>query len=273
MTVIVLVPGAFHRPACWNTVAQSLRAAGCTVITPSLAVCADLSSETPESPGWKDLANKGPVDDAEAIREALTPFLNEGQEVVMVSHSYGSLPATLAVEGQTVAERAAKDLKGGIKAVVVIAGFAYGVRGKSIMGDESEPPLMPYHILEVRVSKRLQVSRLILWQNGIIHLQESAKALWYSDLTAEQQDTAWADLFKQQSRKSFLHFPQFIAADIKVPKTYVFTEQDQAVVPAFQEMSIQAGQFDNVVRLPSGHTPLLSMPDEVAKIILDVDGK
>lgn len=117
------------------------------------------------------------------------------------------------------------------------------------------------------------IDQLICAQNGIIHLHETAKPSWYSDLTPEMQDAAWADLFKHQSRKSFLLFPQFIAADVKIPKTYVLTEQDQTISPEFQTMSIQGGQFENIVRLPSGHTPLLSMPGKVVEIIVDAAGK
>lgn len=148
--VIVLVPGAFHRPSVWGAVAQSLGKAGYTVLSPGLTVCGDLSSKTPGDSAWADLADKGPLDDVAVIHEALIPFLDQGREAVIVSHSHGSLPATLAVEGQTVAERAARGLPGGIKGFVTIAGFAYPVRGKGIAGDESVPPLMPYHTLDVR---------------------------------------------------------------------------------------------------------------------------
>jgi len=148
--VIVLVPGAFHRPSVWRAVAEPLREKGFIVVTPPLSVCGDLSTKTVESQEWKDLAAKGPVDDAKLIHDELLPFLDDGNEAVVVSHSYGSVPACVAIEGQTVPDRAAKGLRGGIKAVINIAGFAFPVRGKSLMGDDNGPPLMPYHVLEVR---------------------------------------------------------------------------------------------------------------------------
>lgn len=72
-----------------------------------------------------------------------------------------------------------------------------------------------------------------------------------------------------QSRKSFLLIPQFIESDIKVPKTYVLTENDEAVPPSLQEMFTKIGAFDTVIRIPSGHTPALSMPDKVVEIIVN----
>lgn len=251
--VIVLIPGAFHRPSVWNGVVERLRSQGFTALTPPLAVCGDLTASSADAKEWKDLADKGPVDDAKLIHDQLLPLLDEGKEAIVVSHSYGSVPACVAIEGQTTLDRAAKGLKGGIRAVINIAGFASPVRGKSLMGTDDEPPLMPYHVLE----------------EGVLHLQDDAKPLWYSDLSPEARDAAWNDLHMTQSRKAFLLFPQFIESDIKVPKTYVFTENDEAVSPAYQEMFITTGAYDNVVRVPSGHTPALSMPDKVVEIIVN----
>lgn len=161
--IIVFVPGAFHRPSSWNAVAEPLREDGYTVLTPALTVCGDLDSATPESAQWKDMAAKGVLEDAQAIRDVLLPKLDAGNKAILVSHSYGSVPASLVVEGQTVAERAARGLPGGISAFVVIAGFAYPVRGKGIMGDDSEPPVMPYHVLDVsEQKKKIFLAALIL---------------------------------------------------------------------------------------------------------------
>lgn len=55
-----------------------------------------------------------------------------------------------------------------------------------------------------------------------------------------------------------------------MPKTYVLTEEDKAVDPTWQAMFVKNGGFDAVVRLKSGHTPLLSMPDKVVEVIIGV---
>ncbi|CAH0054376.1 unnamed protein product [Clonostachys solani] len=243
--VVVLVPGAFHRPSSWNALAEGLRKQGYTVLTPPLAVCGEATDA-------KQLVGTTALDDVRIIHSNILPFLDNGRECVVVSHSYGSVPAALAVEGQTVEERAAKGLSGGIKAMVTIAGFSYPVRGKSIMGDDSEPPIMPYHVLEEEV----------------LHLQEPAKPLFYSDLDQEGQDAAWENLSKAQSRASFCLFPNFITSDILIPKTYILCEQDKAVDPSHQEAFAQIGQYDKIVRLPSGHSPFLSMPERVLEVIV-----
>lgn len=142
--IIVLIPGAFHRPSSWRRVTEGLRSQGFTVLAPPLAVCGDATDS-------KKFVDATVTDDVKIIHSELQPLMDQGKEAVLVSHSYGSLPGSVAVEGQTVEERAARGLKGGIKAIVTISGFAFPVSGKSIMGDDSEPPVMPYHILEVRI--------------------------------------------------------------------------------------------------------------------------
>ncbi|KAK2590692.1 hypothetical protein QQS21_011616, partial [Conoideocrella luteorostrata] len=121
--LIACVPGSFHRPSAWDAVAEPLRNQGFKVILPPLA-----TSATTEAA--QDIAGKTSLDDVSLIHEHLLPLLEQGEEAVVVSHSYGSLPATLAVEGHTVQERRARGLKGGISALVVIAGFAFPVHGK-----------------------------------------------------------------------------------------------------------------------------------------------
>jgi hypothetical protein len=105
-------------------------------------------------------------------------------------------------------------------------------------------------------------------QEEILHLQETAKPLFYSDLNQEGQDAAWENLSKAQSRASFCHFPQFITSDILITKTYILCEEDKAVDPVHQEAFAKIGQYHKVVRLQSGHSPFLSIPEQVLKVII-----
>jgi pimeloyl-ACP methyl ester carboxylesterase len=107
-------------------------------------------------------------------------------------------------------------------------------------------------------------------KDGLIHLQEGAKPLWYSDLSPAEQDAAWRDLNKVQTRASMCYFPPFITSQIKgIPKTYVLCEQDKVVDPAYQEAFAQVGEYNKVVRLPTGHAPLLSAPERIVDIIIE----
>ena len=162
--VLVLVPGSYHRPSSFNAVTERLRSRGFTVLAPALAVAGDAATA-------EKLRGKTPLDDVAVIHRELLPLLDQGQQAVIVSHSYGSFPGSLAVEGQTIEERAAKGLKGGIKGIVTIAGFAFPVRGKGIAGDESEPPLLPYLILEVSVAVTVAPCSILRCPGMSLHIK------------------------------------------------------------------------------------------------------
>ncbi|KFX95750.1 hypothetical protein O988_05654 [Pseudogymnoascus sp. VKM F-3808] len=251
--VVVIVPGGFCNPQTYKPVEELLQQQGYETIVPNLTVCGDLSSATAASREWKDMAEKDTADDVKLIHSLLLPFLEQGRKAVIVGHSYGSIPAALSIEGETVPERASKGGKGGIVAYVSVAGFAHPVRGKNVLGTDDDLPLMPYHTLE----------------EGILHLGEAAKPLFFSDLSPAAQDTAWSQTYKTQSRKSLLTKPNFIETDITIPKTYLMCEEDQTVSPMYQESFIKTGGFNNVVKIPSGHFPFISMPEKVVKAIID----
>ncbi|CEJ55038.1 hypothetical protein PMG11_01316 [Penicillium brasilianum] len=240
--VVVIVPGSYHRPFHYRKVADPLRAQGYEVLSFDLAVCGE--SVDPELSFF---------DDAAVVREHLLPLLDQGKKAVVVSHSYGSLPVSALVEGLTVAERTEKGLEGGIAAVVNIAGFVFPIRGKSISGNEQNPPPPPYQT----------------WKDGIAHLLDTARPLFFSDLSPEEAEDAWAHLHTKQTTKSFHTWPQCVEKEYRCPKTYVLCENDAAVPPPFQEQMAELGGFE-IVRVKSGHAPFLTIPDEVVAIINNV---
>ncbi|KAJ5683347.1 hypothetical protein N7462_006512 [Penicillium macrosclerotiorum] len=158
------------------------------------------------------------------------------------------------MEGQTITERAARGLKGGIAAVINLAGFVWPARNKSITGDEEEStPPPPYQI----------------WKDGIVTLLEDAKPLFFSDIPPEQAEIEFASLFRKQTIKSFRTLPQYVAADYQCPKTYVLSENDKSVPPEWQEKMAELGKHD-IIRVSSGHASFLSIPEEIVAIITRV---
>lgn len=147
--VIVFVPGAFLGPGPYAAVADALREKKHSVDVVNLPSAADLSADSPLSPKWKELASKTVDSDVQAIRDTLEPHFQEGNEVVLIGHSYGSIPAMLSTEGQTSKERKEQGLKGGVVGYINESGFAFAARGKNAMGTDDDPPLMPYHKFDV----------------------------------------------------------------------------------------------------------------------------
>ncbi|CAI7675493.1 unnamed protein product [Penicillium pancosmium] len=237
--VIFVVPGAFHRPIHYRKIIGLLRVEGYEVISIDLVVCGD--EVDPESSFF---------DDGAAVRKLLIPFLDKGRKAVIVSHSYGSMPTSVIVEGLTLAERAEQGLQGGIVGVISLAGFAFPVPGKNIMGNEDEIPSPPYQLIK----------------DGVAHLQESAKPLFFSGLDPNEADAEWDALFKKLSVKALKTYPRYVESEFRCSKTYVLCEKDQAVPPAWQEQMALLGGFD-IVRVDSGHCPQLSKPRDVLAVI------
>ncbi|KAL2856743.1 Alpha/beta hydrolase fold-1 [Aspergillus pseudodeflectus] len=247
--LLVILPGAFHTPESYRRITEPLLSKGYEVLAVDYLVTAR-SSEPDPNPTLSF------TDDATALREKLIPLFNEGGEAVLISHSYGSLPATHTAVGQTTVERNERGERGGVAAVINIAGFAFPARGRNIMGEESETPAMPYQVVK----------------NGTTHLQPTAKPLFFSGLPQEEVDAEWERLALKQTRKSMTDFPEYIESEIQCPKTYILCEEDQAVPPAFQEHMAGVGGY-KVVRVKSGHSPFLSIPGEIVRIVEDVVGK
>lgn len=89
------------------------------------------------------------VDDVKRLLGLLTPYLDEGREAVVLGHSQGGIAASALTEGQTVEDRKAKGLKGGIKAVIYLTALAIPVKGATLSGLLGGTP-PPIYRAEVR---------------------------------------------------------------------------------------------------------------------------
>ncbi|KAK4449778.1 Alpha/Beta hydrolase protein [Podospora aff. communis PSN243] len=245
--IIVIIPGAFHRPTHYDDVITSLRALDFTVLSIPLAVCGDADI----------FPLSTPADDVAALHTQLLPLLDAGHTAILVSHSYGSNVATLSLQSQSAPARARRNLPGGITGLISIAGFAFPERGKNLVGGDGDLPL--------------RVNRLL--KDGLVSVTEGAIGEFYSDVEPEKADKAFSGLCKYQSWRSMNTPPQFVEREIEVPKMYVVCERDKTVLPNVQESMVKTGEFERVVRLESGHSPFLSMPQRVVEVILGFVGE
>ncbi|KAM0331399.1 hypothetical protein ACHAQA_003072 [Verticillium albo-atrum] len=120
---ILLVHGAWHQPSHYDLLTTALRESGYNVITP-----ANVTAGSAE-----EVKGKTHLDDLEVIRASIKPILDAGEEIVVLSHSYGGIPGSAVVEGNAIEDRAAQGLKGGIKAAIYVAAFAVPQRGLSVL--------------------------------------------------------------------------------------------------------------------------------------------
>jgi pimeloyl-ACP methyl ester carboxylesterase len=172
-------------------------------------------------------------DDAEVVRQHIADI--DGP-VVIAAHSYGGVATT---EG-------AADLPN-VRHIMYLAAFQLDI-GESVLSACSGKPPQWWDI------------------NGDTVTPRNPGDVFYADLAPEDSDRAIAHL-RPQSLVAFTERLE-AAAWRTVPSTYVVCEQDRAIpVAAQDQMSARA---TNTRRLSSSHSPFLSMPGEVARLIADV---
>lgn len=110
---VVLVPGAWNPPGCYSKLVKELEQAGFS------ATAIQLSSFDAPNPSLVSCTS-----DTNTVRDALLPLIEEqGKEVVVVSHSYGGIPAGGAARGLSKTARARAGREGGVVAMYYITAF------------------------------------------------------------------------------------------------------------------------------------------------------
>lgn len=217
---IVLVHGAWHSPWHWHEVVERLDSTAVTVDLPS---CRE---------PYGDLH-----DDAREIRRVIEQY----EDVVLVAHSYGGIPATEAAAGLPT-----------VRQVLYLAAYMAD-SGETLGGFEttSEPNLHPQTDLEP--------------VDGLVRMRpERAVDVLFHDCPDQ---SAAVDHLRPMSPTVIGQSPESVAWK-EIPSAYAICTRDRATAVGVQRrLASRAGrQYE----IESGHAPFLSRPDEVAKIINEV---
>ncbi|KAL8665979.1 MAG: hypothetical protein Q9168_007584 [Polycauliona sp. 1 TL-2023] len=233
---ILLVQGSFQLPTMYEKLIQSLQALGFTTIQPQLPSCTN--TDHPDFP--KTIL----VDDALAVCLELTRRVQyEGKTVMVVMHSYGGLVGSEAIpEDLSYTERQALGLPGGVIHLFYFCAFILD-KGQSVLGTFGEPPTNDVHVLSKTLYADLPKPEAALW--AFRTLPSSHKV----------QETA--------TTRAAWHY---------VLSTCLICEKDQAVPLQFQEAFAATAQA-HVERCSTGHSPMLSHPDMLARRIHDAAWK
>ncbi|RDW81266.1 alpha/beta hydrolase [Aspergillus mulundensis] len=248
---IVFSLGAWSTPAVFDAVRSRLNTFG-------------FDSECPARPS---VDGEPPLktfeDDVASLRNVLTRLSEEGNDIVVVAHSYGGMVASSAVEGL------AKEFGGRVIKVIYLAAFALD-KGQSLLGLLGGN-LLPWMKLEV--SQSLPTPCLRLWyiyavmsQGDYVHTDNST--IWHDLSPAEQE--LWAARARGTSRLVFSGENTYEPwRDISC--AYIICEEDLALLLPLQEMLAEkVGGPERTFRLPGGHSPFLSIPDRMADLLVDI---
>jgi pimeloyl-ACP methyl ester carboxylesterase len=180
----------------------------------------------------------GLYDDAEAVAKAVAAV---GGPTVVVGHSYGGCPVTEAAA-----------TAGDVRRVIYLSALMLDV-GDSVLSlvGGVHPPYWDVHE-EPRGRA----------DHGYFEAAQAVEAL-YGDVEPSLAQRSVARLGRQSLASVTQPLTQ--AAWRTVPSTYILCEQDMAIPLPLQEA--MATRAERAVRLRSGHSPFLSQPAELARVL------
>ncbi|KAJ5726193.1 uncharacterized protein N7483_007550 [Penicillium malachiteum] len=232
---IVFSLGAWVIPAVFDATRARLNAAG-------------YPSECPPHPS---IGAEPPVktlsDDAISLREVLIRLADDGRDIVVVAHSYGGIVASCAVDGLSKQDRVREGKVGGIIRVVYLAAFTLD-KGQSLLG--------------------MLGGNYLPWMKveGDYVLADGVGEVGWHDIFFDQQEK-WNSLTLHTSRAVFSGESTYEPWQ-EIPCAYIICEEDRALPPSFQELfASKMGGPENTYRLPSSHSPFLSMPDRLVDVL------
>lgn len=244
-TTILFVPGAWHKPECFSPSADHLTQAGYKM------VLVDLPSVGPP----KHLPNFNA--DVDEIRKQITKASDAGQNVVVVAHSYGSIPSSEAIKGLDLKSRSAEGKKGGVSHFFLCSAFIIpeGATLISAFGGND----LPWFMIN---EERTEVN------------PEGPEQVFYNDLPKEEQDAAVKKLVPQSYQ--VMHSPLTYCAWRDVPTSYLYCEQDQAIPIHIQKLMVEGtaeGVNIQTSVVDAGHSPFMGKPKETADAIRRAAGE
>ena len=152
--IFLFIPGGWHSPQYFSPLVQALADSGYDSETVTLNINA--------SPPLKDLEPE-----VEVILSKLNPLLEAGKNIIVVSHSYGGIPATEAIGRAFAAADQGPSHAGRVLRMVYMTAFVpcRGDSMTSMLGEFTEaldPALIDFDVSFISSHKPLSLSRLII---------------------------------------------------------------------------------------------------------------
>ena len=203
----------------------------------------------------------GIEDDLSKIRQVVLAQLGAGKEVVVVTHSYGCIPGPAALTDLSTETRKASGQAGGVRAVVLIAGFFCPPGGTML--DAMGGQLLPQYLHEGDTTLPFNGPGAIHVLYNDLEINEALKAVW---------------LLKPQSYGiNTSVIPSQVEGIKGVPMKFLLCRNDNATpweaqtgsVPGFRAAGVDV--YAEVAE--SGHSPFLKVPEETARFIRRAAGE
>ncbi|KAL2210918.1 alpha/beta-hydrolase [Sarocladium strictum] len=244
---LVFVPGAWHKPSCYDKVIAILQESyglKCTAIT---------------LPSTLDNPSATFKDDLDVAREAISTEINEGRDVVLIAHSYGGMVANSAIKGfarpsNTVTSEATPSTGHVIGLILIASGFT--LTGMAFMD-----PFLGYPPPAWRVNKTTGYAEIVV----------NPRQFFYHDVPTEEAEYRVSQLTTQSLKSLFEGAEHAYAGWRDVPAWYIGTIEDQGLPVVAQRINVgfarEMGTHVEHRELQTSHSPFLSRPKETASLL------
>jgi pimeloyl-ACP methyl ester carboxylesterase len=236
MSIYVLIHGAMHGAWCWERIVPLLQSSGHTVIAPDL-------------PGHgADPTPRAAVTLARYTRSVRDILDAATEPVIIVGHSMGGMAVSAAVDASPAK----------VRHLVYIA--AVIPRDGESMIEASGLEFWPNEALTGGMQPA---------EGGASHYisAAAARATFFSDLSEADAAVAYSRLTPQPITPLDEKVRLTSGGLELVPRTYIFCEDDRALIPAQQQWAIERSPGIRVLRLAGGHSPFLSQPQRLAEML------
>ncbi|EHK22132.1 uncharacterized protein TRIVIDRAFT_29562 [Trichoderma virens Gv29-8] len=236
---VFIIPGAYHPGSVMNLFIKSLKAAGFSAETTTNPSAGTAGATTQE-----DIAN---------VRALLTPHIAEGKDIVVVAHSYGGVIASGVIAGLDKRGREAQGLRGGIVGVICLAALL------------NAPGLSIFEMMGGKWSDWLETEGITYARNHI--------EVFYHDVSPELAKSVIASLKPQSALSVKTKFDTIGWLDKTYDgrRAYIRCLQDHALPLAIQDGMVAGSGVEWITKsLESSHSPFLSMPDELTRVVAEI---
>jgi pimeloyl-ACP methyl ester carboxylesterase len=240
MATYVLIHGSWHGGWCWNKLASILAGEGHKVLAP------DLRGHGNDKKPLPMITLQSYVDLVCAILES------QNEPVYLIGRSRGGI----------VIRQAAERRPNKIQRLVYLAAFMLR-NGESMIQWATQD------------KDCLLLPNLAFSDDRTYHFiknQALIKDIFYGDCSDADAELAKSKLVPDPTAP--IETPVNLTQDRygQFPKTYIETLQDRAVSPMLQQKMYTAAGCNNVIRINTSHSPFLSQPDQLARILMTLPG-
>ncbi|KAL0940208.1 uncharacterized protein CTRU02_202971 [Colletotrichum truncatum] len=262
LPALIFIPGSWHKPSCYDKITSILQKG-------YRLKC--LSVTLPSTSGNPTATFR---DDVDAARCVISSEIVQGNDVVVIAHSYGGMVGNSAIKAFAHPRDVAMDASSATPTLTIshqeepkkigrIVGLILIASGFTLTGLSFMDPFFGHPPPSWRVNAT----------TGYAEIVADPRELFYHDLPSEEAQY-WVSQLTTQSLKALFEGGEYAFAGWQdVPVWYLGTVEDRGLPVVVQRMQVgMAREMGGKVEhreLQTSHSPFLSQPEETADFVVE----